>query len=195
MKRLFSTATALFLSIALFAGGNEEYKVKKEMSSLDWIGKKVTGSHNGTISIKDGMVMVENGKITGGTLIVDMTTIIVEDIEDAETNAKLVGHLNSDDFFGSANNPTSTLKINKVEQIKGDNYTIHADLTIKGKTEKVEIPATIKNKDGKLVVVGETQIDRTKFDIKYGSGSFFDNLGDKAIDNLFTIKFKVAAAK
>lgn len=195
MKTFVSTASALLLSIALIAGGKEEYKVKKELSSLEWIGKKVTGSHNGSISIKEGTVTVQDEKITGGMLVVDMGTIVVEDIKDEETNAKLAGHLNSDDFFGTANNPTSTLKINKVEKIDGDNYTIYGDLTIKGKTEKVEIPATIKNNDGKLVVVGETQIDRTKYGIKYGSGSFFDNLGDKAIDNLFTIKFKVAASK
>jgi polyisoprenoid-binding protein YceI len=194
MKKLLSTATALALSLIVFAGGEEKYTVDNSISSMEWIGKKVTGQHNGTILVKQGDVTVKDGMITGGTLMIDMNSIVVEDIKDEETNAKLSGHLRSDDFFGVEKHPMSKLVINKVEK-KGDKYHIHGDLTIKGVTEKVEIPATIKMENGKLVAIGETEIDRTKYDIRYGSGKFFEDLGDKMIYDTFTVKFKVGAKK
>lgn len=197
MKHLFSTATALLMSIAVIAGGpkGETYKINKETSSVEWVGKKVTGEHFGIVKVKDGNVAIDGDQITGGTVIMDMNTIEVHDIEDAETNAKLKGHLMSDDFFGVKNFPTATLTINKVEKIKGNNHTIYGELTIKGKTEAVEIPATVIVKDDKVVTVGELTIDRTKFGIRYGSGQFFEDLGDKMIYDDFTVKFKVGARK
>lgn len=197
MRKLFSTATALVMSLAVLAGGpkGETYKVNKNNSSIEWTGKKVTGEHFGIVKVKEGNIEVDGDQIIGGNLVIDMNTIEVKDIEDAETNGKLKGHLMSDDFFGVSNHPTATLKINKVEKVKGNEYTIFGDLTIKGKTEAVEIPATVIVKGDKLVTVGEVDIDRTKFDIRYGSGQFFDDLGDKMIYDDFTIKFKIGARK
>ena len=194
MKKLLSIATALTLSLAVFAGGEEKYSVDNSISKMEWVGKKVTGQHNGTVTVKSGDVMVEDGMITGGTLMIDMNSIVVLDIKDEETNAKLLGHLKSDDFFSVEKNPMAKLVITKVEE-KGDKYHIHGDLTIKGITEKVEIPAKIKMEDGKVVAIGETEIDRTKFDIRYGSGKFFEGLGDKMIYDNFIVKFKVGAKK
>ncbi len=182
-------------SWTLAGGKGETYKVSKKTSKLEWVGKKVTGQHNGVINIHDGEVTVENGMISGGTLWIDMGSITVLDIEDEGTNAKLTGHLKSPDFFSVENHPKSKLEITKVESKGGDKYHIHGNLTIKDITEKVEIPATIKMEEGKLVAIGETEIDRTKYDIKYGSGKFFDDLGDKMIDDNFMVKFKVGAMK
>ena len=199
MKNLFTSLTVIAFSLALFSftgiQKKEKYKVNQELSSLEWVGKKVTGKHEGKIGIKNGSIEVEDGKLIGGALTVDMNSLEVTDIEDPKDNAKLKGHLSSDDFFGIKNHPTSTFKLSKVEHKEGNNYILHGDLTIKGHTEKTEIPATILNEDNKIAIVGETEIDRTKFGIKYGSGSFFDNLGDKAINDLFTIKFSIAASK
>ncbi|MEQ8908082.1 MAG: YceI family protein [Vicingaceae bacterium] len=197
MKRILSTVTALAISALSFAGGpkGDTYKIDNELSSVEWVGKKVTGQHNGSIMLKEGNIMVENGMISSGTIMMDMNTIVVEDIEDEGTNAKLKGHLMSDDFFGVEKNPTSTFKITKVEKKEGELYHIHGDLTIKGITEKVAIPTTVKMEGNKLVAIGETEIDRTKFKIRYGSGKFFEDLGDKMIDDEFTIRFKVGAIK
>jgi len=194
MKKLLSIATALVFSLGVYAGGEENYTVDNSISSMEWVGKKVTGQHNGTIKVKEGTVTVSDGMITGGTLMIDMNSIVIEDIKDEGTNAKLAGHLRSDDFFSVEKYPMSKLVINKVEK-KGDKYHIHGDLTIKGKTDKVEIPAEIKMENGKLVAIGETEIDRTKWDIKYGSGKFFEDLGDKMIYDNFVVKFKVGAKK
>ncbi|MEQ8625897.1 MAG: YceI family protein [Vicingaceae bacterium] len=195
MKKVLSIASMLLITTAMYAGGTKakELKVNNKISSIEWIGKKVTGQHEGTIKVKEGLINVEDGNLSNGMLVIDMSSIIITDIKDPETNAKLAGHLNSDDFFGVENHPTATLKINSTKKVEGENYIIMADLTIKGHTEKVEIPATIKMEEDKVVAVGEVEIDRTKFGIRYGSGSFFDDLGDKAIYDNFTVKFKVGA--
>ena len=195
MKKVLSIASILLFTAGVFAGETKakELKVNNKISSIEWVGKKVTGQHEGTIMVKEGTVNVEGGILKDGMLVIDMTSILVTDIEDAETNAKLKGHLYSEDFFGVENHPTATLKINNTKQVEGENYLIMADLTIKGHTEKVEIPAIIKMEDNKLVAIGEVEINRTKFGIKYGSGSFFDDLGDKAIYDNFVVKFKVGA--
>lgn len=195
MKRLLSTATAIVISLAAIAGGGETYKVDNKISKMEWVGKKVTGEHTGTIDLSEGKVMVENGMITGGTLMIDMNSIVVTDIEDEGTNAKLSGHLRSADFFGVEKFPKSKLEITKVESKGGDKYHIHGNLTIKDHTEKVEIPATVKMDGKKLVAIGETEIDRTKYGIQYGSGQFFEDLGDKMIYDNFMVKFKVGAIK
>lgn len=197
MKKLINLLTAVLISFATMAGGpaEETYTVNLRTSTLEWTGKKVTGSHNGKISIQEGRINVADGAIIGGTIIIDMQSIVVSDIEDEGTNAKLKGHLSSDDFFGVGSHPTATFKIISVKKKEGENYTIKADLTIKGKTETIEFPALVKMEENKLVAIGTAEIDRTKYDIKYGSGSFFDNLGDKAIDDTFSVKFKIGAMK
>lgn len=195
MKNIVSTLFALALSVSVMAGGPKEtsYKVDNDLSSLEWIGKKVSGAHNGSIKLKDGEILVENGMISTGTITIDMQTITVEDIKDAETNAKLKGHLMSPDFFGVEEHQTAVLKINSVSHKEGDTYIIHGDLTIKGITHPIEIPTTVKMEGKKLVAIGEANIDRTKYSIKYGSGKFFEGLGDRMIYDEFTVKFKVGA--
>lgn len=195
MKLLSTFSLLILFALVAFTQGEDKYIINSKISSVQWVGKKVTGSHEGTIQLKDGSILMENGKITSGTITIDMTTIEVTDIDNAEMNAKLKGHLVSPDFFGTEKHPTGKLKINEVKQDEENTYTLYANLTLKNITEKIQIPATILKEEGKIVAIGEVEIDRTKYDIKYGSGSFFDNLGDKAISNNFTVKFKVAAMK
>lgn len=192
MKKIKVLAFALLIGASSIAKeGN--HKVDQKVSSIEWVGKKVTGEHSGTIKISEGTINVEGDKIASGDITIDMNSIAVTDIKDAETNQKLKGHLMSDDFFGVNNFPTANLKINKTEKIEGNKYKVHADLTIKGKTEKVEFPAVIMMEDNKVVAIGDLTIDRTKFGIKYGSGQFFEDLGDRMIYDDFTISFKVGA--
>jgi polyisoprenoid-binding protein YceI len=176
------------------------YKIQPSLSTLGWEGKKVTGKHNGNVQVKEGTVQVNGSQIVGGTVVVDMNSIKVEDLKDAEYNGKLVGHLKADDFFGTEKFPTSTLVITKVTPIKGaaanaNNVTITGNLTIKGVTKPITFPAKAGVKDGVAAASGTATIDRTQFGIQYGSKSFFDSIGDKAIDNDFTISFNVIAKK
>ena len=194
MKKLTTTLFATALSLMIFAGeGDKNFKIDQSTSSVEWIGKKVTGSHEGTINISGGEIIISEDKIIGGTINIEMSSIKVTDLEDEGMNKKLRGHLMSDDFFGVKNYPTASLKILTVNHKSKNQHTIIGEITIKGKTEKIEIPATILMEEGKVVAIGEAIIDRTKFDIKYGSGQFFEDLGDRMIYDDFTVKFKVGA--
>jgi len=121
-----------------------------------------------------------------------MNSITNTDME-GEWSQKLLDHLNSADFFDVKNHSASTLEINSVKNIEGNKYIVNGNLTIKGISKPIEFPATIEVKDGKLAAFAEVKIDRTLYDIKYGSGKFFEGLGDKMIDDEFIVKFKIAA--
>lgn len=172
------------------------YTVQPQLSTLGWVGKKVGGQHNGTVSLKDGSVQVKGNQITGGTFTFDMSSIKVEDLKDAEYNGKLVGHLKADDFFGTEKNPTATFVITSVKPIKadaaGNNAQVSGNLTIKGKTNPVTFPAKVGVKDGVASASGVATVDRTKYDVKYGS-TLFGAAADKAIDDNFTLSFNVIA--
>jgi len=181
------------LAILSLSGFAKEYKVNTATSILGWEAKKVTGQHVGTINISEGNLNVEQKKITGGKVIVDMNTIVDTDLTDGGYNQKLIGHLKSDDFFGVAKFPQSILEVKGVSP-KADNvYHFTADLTIKGITSPVEFDAEAIDNAGQLTVNGTIVVNRTKYGIKYGSGSFFQGLGDKMIYDDFTLKFKLVA--
>ena len=189
---------AVVLALVLWAVAPafaQSFQVNKDESSIKWTGKKVTGSHHGTIAIKSGNLEVKNHQLAGGNLVVDMTSIKDLDLTDPEWNKKLIGHLSSDDFFGVEKYPVSRLVIKKVEP-KGDSlYHISGDLTIKGITQPVEFDSNISISGNKLEASGTVPVDRTKYGIKYGSGSFFSNLGDRMIDDIFTLDFSLVANK
>ncbi|MDG5492688.1 YceI family protein [Psychroserpens sp. SPM9] len=156
--------------------------VKVKDSTITWKGHKVTGSHEGTISLSDGTLKFEDQKLVGGHFTMDMTSINVTDLKAGKGKEKLEGHLKSDDFFGSANYPEATFEITKVDG-KKETYTVTGDLTIKGKTHPTTFTMTVKNN----TATANFKVDRTKYDIKYGSASFFDGLKDKAIYDEFDL--------
>jgi len=157
-------------------------------SYITWEGKKILGSHTGTINLKEAYLEMEGDILHGGMFVVDMTSITVTGME-GKSKDKLEGHLKSDDFFGVKNYPTATLVINKATK-KGNTYDIAADITIKGITQ----PVNFELEMGTSAAIASLKIDRTEFGIRYGSGSFSDDLGDKAISDNFTLdvnlKFK-----
>ena len=175
----------------------EPYTLQPQLSSLGWLAKKVTGQHNGTIQFQSGQVLVKGSQIVGGTFVVDMASLKDEDLTSADSNAKLVGHLKSDDFFSVEKHPTSTFVITSVKPLRGDasgnNATVTGNLTIKGITNPLSFPAKIGVKNGVAAASGTATIDRTKYDIRYRSKSFFESIGDKAIDDTFSLTFNVIA--
>lgn len=169
--------------------------ISPNSSKIEWRAEKITGSHEGLISLKNGEIQVEDNQVVGGKFIVDMTTIKVTDIE-GNSAEKLRGHLNSPDFFNTEKFTEASFVITKVVNSKaneGFNVEINGDLTIKGQTHPVSFPAKIELAKDKFAAYGEITIDRTKYDIKYGSSSFFDNLGDRAIYDEFTLKVSLGA--
>ncbi|MFP2997693.1 YceI family protein [Spongiivirga sp. MCCC 1A20706] len=181
-KNILTSALAVTLLIAMSAFTTlKDKKVVIKNSTISWVGKKVTGQHSGNISLKEGFLMMKGKELRGGEFVIDMTSINVTDLS-GDSKGKLEGHLKSDDFFGVANHPTATLKFTGFSGEDGM-YTVIGDLTIKGKTNPVRFDLKIDSNKATT----SFKVDRTKYDIKYGSGSFFDNLGDKAINDEFEL--------
>jgi polyisoprenoid-binding protein YceI len=168
-------------------------------SSLNWTAKKVGGSHNGNVKLSKGALNLNGNKLTGGSFMIDMTTITDVDITNEDFNKKLTGHLKSEDFFSVDKNPTSSFTISKVTPIAkakaGEpNYTVTGNLTIKGITNPVTFPATVKVNGDNAEATAKIDIDRTKWDIKYRSG-LIGTAADKIIDDIFTLDVKLVAGK
>lgn len=183
MKNRLLTAAAPVLIFSMVSFSTIKKNVDVKASTVEWTGKKITGAHTGTIQLKNGSVsLTEDGELSGGEFVMDMNSIVVTDLT-GEYKTKLENHLNSDDFFGVENFGTSKLVITEVTPKEGNVYGVTGDLTIKGKTEPVTFDMKVTDNSASAKVV----INRTKYGIRYGSGSFFDNLGDKTIDDNFTL--------
>ena len=181
-KNIIKGALASVVVIASLAFTSMAKKIDVKESKITWKGEKVTGSHEGTIDLKSGYLNVEDEKILGGEFVIDMTSLQSTDLE-GESKGKLEGHLKSDDFFGVANHPEAKLIITKASKKSGNTYGIVGDLTIKGITNPVTFDMVYNGKSANANLI----IDRTKYNVRYGSGSFFDNLGDKTIYDEFKI--------
>ena len=200
LKSIFvaSLAIALFVSSAASAEDGKKattLKVNASKSELTWLGKKVTGEHTGKITLKEGTMILDGAKFTGGKLVADLTTITCTDLTDKSYNDKLIGHLKSEDFFSTEKFPTATFVITKATVKSPGLYDVTGDLTIKGITKPVTLPVTVTSTSTGAEATGKLVVDRSKYDIKYNSKSFFEGLGDKMIHDDFTIDFKLVAAK
>ncbi|HPW85820.1 MAG TPA: YceI family protein [Chitinophagales bacterium] len=189
--------TFLFLlfSVMIFAGfAQGKIAVSTEKSTIEWIGRKVLSQHNGNVKLQSGTISLKNGVLNGGTFVMDMNSITCADIENPDYNQKLVGHLKNEDFFNVAKFPTATVVIKKVFKVTGQPnvYKVTADLTIKGITKSITFPATVKMTGKALTANAKITIDRTLWDIKYGSASFIEGLGDKAIKNEIELNVNLA---
>ena len=182
----------LFLSCTSIVFSSR-YFIDTEKSNVIWIGRKVSGEHHGVINIKGGYVDIEKKSIVGGEIVIDMKSIEVVDMSD-KYNRKLEKHLKNSDFFDVDLFPESTFKIKKNhELITDENILFEGDLTIKDKTIISSIPSKILLEDNIVKAIGIVDIDRTLYGITYGSGTFFEDLTDRAIDDNFTLKFKIFA--
>lgn len=182
MKNLKSIALAVIVAVStLTVSAQTTKKVDVSKSKVLWLAKKVGGKHTGDIKLKEGALVFKGSKIVGGNFDVDMTTINTTDLE-GEWKAKLDGHLKADDFFGVEANPTATLVFKTIGVKSKNTYTVTADLTIKGKTA----PVTFDLVANKGVANAKLMVDRTTYDIKYGSKNF-GALADKAIDDVFEL--------
>lgn len=198
MKRntLFMVMMALVATIGLAFTTVEStsVNVNTEESYIVWKGYKVTGSHHGKVMIKNGELSLDDaGMLTGGGFEIDMATITCEDLE-GEWSQKLVGHLKSDDFFGVEKYPTAKFVITEVvSRGKPGEYKIVGDLTIKETTKEIKFNTVVTEEAGKRVATADITIDRSEYNVRYGSGSFFDNLGDKTIYDEFELSVNLVA--
>jgi len=158
------TGEAAEVSVA----GGTELTINPETSSVAWLGKKVSGQHNGDVKIKSGTVTVNNGKLTGGTVVLDLATLVSHDLE-GEFKGKLEDHLKSADFFDVANHPEATLVITDVSAIDGsDEVNVSANLTIRGITKNITFKAVVAEATGtSFVADADFNIERTDWEVNY----------------------------
>jgi len=167
---------------------NQKFEIVSAQSNIDWVGRKVTGAHNGTIAVKAGELILNGGKLTGGKFIIDTTSIKILDITDPATNAQFAGHLASDDFFSTEKYPEATLDVTSVSGNR-----IDGNLTIKGIAHLIGFDAAIDTNGDTLTATGKIVIDRTKYEMKFRSGNFFKDLGDTLIYNDFELNISITA--
>jgi polyisoprenoid-binding protein YceI len=195
MKKTILSIIAIFLLAGMSVNAQTIYKADVANSKVNWIGKKITGEHNGTIALTSGEFTITNDVISKATFVIDMTSIKCLDLTDEGYRAKLEGHLKSDDFFGVDKFPKATFVIDKVVKIQKGNTFVRGKITIKGVSQPIEIKAVITNTAEGYRIYANFTIDRTKFGLKYGSGSFFDSLGDKTIYDDFNISLNILMKK
>jgi len=182
MKR-FLALMAFQALIVPFISAQVKFTADTEQTSILWLGEKVTGQHGGTIKLLSGWINWVDNKIISGEFNIDMTSLKV-----SEANERLEGHLKSDDFFGVAKFPVSKLIISGSTPFDKGTGVVTGTLTIKGITNPIEFKVVSQKKDDGMWFFANIIVDRTKYDIRYGSGNFFDNLGDKTIFDEFKLK-------
>jgi polyisoprenoid-binding protein YceI len=180
--------TITFLPSAKFH--TEAYNVDLNTASVHWLGKKVTGQHDGFVKLKSGVLIMNHGTPEAGKFELDMTSLTCADIKDEKQNANLVKHLKNDDFFCVEKHPVATLTITRIVPIAGakageNNFELFANLAIKGINKPIQFPARFDIFQQEVKATAKITIDRTQWDISYKSGTVFPSLADKAIaDNI-----------
>jgi polyisoprenoid-binding protein YceI len=190
----------LFTSLALasvLVGTAQSYDVAPADSRLMWTGARVASEHTGTLTIKSGTILMNGRDLGAADITVDMTSIVCTDITNPGSNAKLVGHLKSADFFDVENHPVATFRTTSVEGLPANsgqpNYRVTGDLTIKGITHSNTFDVLVRSNGEVVSAAANLEFDRSKYDVRYGSGSFFDGLGDKMIKDMVQLTFDLRA--
>ncbi|RAW00622.1 YceI family protein [Pseudochryseolinea flava] len=194
-KTVFKSFAILLGLAGLFAFTPKptKFQVDTKSSTLLWTARKVTGSHNGAVPIAAGELVIDGKNITQGNFEIDLSGLTVADITNPESNARLVGHLKGEDFFSTEKFPKANFVLTSAALKSGQEYLVKGKLTIKGITNDIEFPATIVKEAKKVTATAKITIDRTKYDIRYRSKNFFENLGDKAIEDNFDLDLKLVA--
>lgn len=197
LNRTFGFISLAFLSFSFQQKDADPKRIAIDTnnSTIEWTGKKLTGEHYGNVSISDGHLLVDGNKLTGGVFEIDMNSITCTDITDEKSNKRLVDHLTSEDFFAVSKFPKARFEITVAKHDGKDNYSITGNLTIKGKTNPLTFPVTFIYTDGIATAAGDLVFDRSKYDVKFGSQSFFENLGDKMVYDDVEMKVSIVSKR
>ena len=192
-----SDAEKVDTSINAASADTEAYSVMTDRSVLTWKGFKPTGSHNGTVAISKGNINVANAKLVGGKVQIDMNSIVCLDIPaDKKGNADLVGHLKNADFFDVEKFPNALFEITGVENGEDGKINVSGNLSLKGITKNITIPATFGEANGFATLKSDVfKVDRTEFGIEFKSTKLVDIVKEKSIDDLIEISFDIMAQK
>lgn len=178
--------------IKLAMPADADYTVNAEASKVTWTGSKITGDkHTGNVGVKSGLLSFANGTLSMAKVVIDMNSLENTDLEADEDKQKLIGHLMSDDFFGVADHPEASFVFDSAN-MDGAKGEVMGQVTIKGITKPATAQVVVSaSGDNKAIVSGTMIFDRAAHDVRYGSGTFFDNLGDKVINDDVIIRFKL----
>lgn len=166
---------------------NGTYFVDTERSSISWTGNMVGGkTHTGKAPIQEGSITVQDDSIQDNSLIINLNNISSDEGLD-----DLVTHLKSPDFFNTAEFPNATFVAKGVTVSSPGAFNITGDLTIKGITNEIIVSSIVTESENRYHLSGSTEIDRTLWDVRFGSGKFFADLGDKAIKDMLEIEFDI----
>lgn len=172
----------------------QSYNIDTKSSEMYWKGTKVGGMHDGYAPFESGNLVFEKGELKSGEFVVNLDKMTSKDLS-GDMAARLIGHLKSDDFFSTAKYPTTKLTFNNVKKLADNKYEVKGTLTVKNISQPVTFKADVKNSGDKLTGTTDLTFDRTKFDVKYNSGNFFENLGDKLIHDDVQLKVSLVANK
>jgi len=169
--------------------------VNEKTSTFNWTGSKITGDkHSGTLSVKSGSISVEKGNIVSANVAIDMLSMTCTDDMHERAKIKFIGHLESPDFFNTAEHSTAYFVLSSFDKSKDGNYIVKGKLTIKGITNDISFPAKASVSDSGVSLDADVVFDRSKYDIQYGSGSFFEGLGDNLINDDVMVKLHIEAS-
>lgn len=176
------------------------YTVDPTASVIEWVGKKPTGQHSGTIQVSQGSITAKNGDLESGSFTIDMTSITVTDLE-GDDKAGLEGHLKGlgegteDHFFNIAKFPTATFEVTGISKKEGKVY-VEGNLTVKGIKKNISFPAITSTEGNSIKLTTEVfTVNRTEWNINYASKSIFGDIGDKFINDDIELKIRVKANK
>ena len=183
-KNLINITILLCSAYSTYA---QDKSLNLETSNIRWYGEEITGKqHYGDLKFSSGNIQINNEVVTNGSFIVNMNSLSVEDLSGGGKK-RLEGHLRSTAFFGVSDHPQASLSISSMVEIDGNSQILDGQLTIKGVTHPINFSLTLTPENNASAIL---VFDRSKYDVRFRSGSFFDELGDKLI--LDEIKLEVA---
>jgi len=195
MKSVLLIAGVLYSFVAFTQEVDTKFIADPVKSRIEWTGKKLTGEHYGEIKLSSGELTLLNGRLTGGKFEMDMTSITCTDITDPKSNKRLVDHLRSEDFFSVGRYQRSQFVVIAIKSKSANEYEVTGDLTIKGKTHPISFLVKLTNTNNAWQAEAALTFDRSKYDVKFGSQSFYENLGDKFVYDDVDISLKLVLIK
>lgn len=188
MKKIFFISTILLIGSTVIG---QSYKVVTDKSTVQWEGKRINKKHTGSIGLKQGSFEIVDSKFVSGKFVIDMDVMTDESHPDPNEPGRLIGHLKSDDFFDVEKYPEAILLISDSEKFDKGKAKVNGKLTIKGRTHPITFIVVQKG----AIFTSSLVFDRSLYDVRYQSGKFFDNLGDKTIMDEIEIDVSLLAEK
>jgi polyisoprenoid-binding protein YceI len=178
-----------------------EYRIDPENSRLEWIGRNLGKRHNGWIAVRNGALLISGNKLAAGSIVLDMNSITNLDLQDPTWRDMLVLHLKSEDFFAVERFPDAAFRLNGWEASPGaaseaPDGVATGDLTIRDVTRPVSFPAIVATQpDGTIKAHAAVEIDRTLWNVCYGSCRLFERLGMHLVHDMISLELFVSASR